>query len=141
MAKTDPGILWRDRKRHLRMPISFTRYALSEDRLFLDTGFLNRKEEEILLYRVRDITLTRSLGQRILGVGTVCVKSSDLSVPHLDLKNILNPREVKELISTKVEEAKDKRRMRPTEIMDSDSADLDGDGIPDIMEGDFDDDH
>ena len=53
--------IWRDRKRYFGMPISFTRYGLSEDRLFLSVGFLNIKDEEILLYRVRDINTSRSL--------------------------------------------------------------------------------
>ena len=52
--------LWKDRKRYLGMPISFTRYQLSEDRLFLSVGFLNIKDDEILLYRVRDIATTRN---------------------------------------------------------------------------------
>ena len=47
--------LWKDRKRHLGMPLSFTRYQMSEDRLFLSQGFLNIKDDEVLLYRVRDI--------------------------------------------------------------------------------------
>ena len=63
--------LWKDRKRFLGMPLSFTRYRLSEDRLFCETGFLNVKSDEVLLYRVRDLRLTMSLGQRIFGVGTV----------------------------------------------------------------------
>ena len=62
--------LWKDRKRHLGLPLSFTRYALSEDRLFLSVGFFSIKDEEILLYRIRDISTSRSLWQRIFGVGT-----------------------------------------------------------------------
>ena len=87
--------LWKDRKRILGLPITFTRYRLSEDRIFRETGLLNLKEEEVLLYRVRDLELKRSLFQRIFGVGTVCVHSSDKTTPHLDLLNIKNPREVK----------------------------------------------
>ena len=109
--------LWKDRKRFLGMPLSFTRYRLSEDRLFCETGFLNVKSDEVLLYRVRDLRLTMSLGQRIFGVGTVCVVSSDKSMPHLDLKNVKDPRAVKELIHKNVEAAKDKRRMRATELL------------------------
>ena len=108
---------WKDRKRFLGMPLSFTRYRLSEDRLFCETGFLNVKSDEVLLYRVRDLRLTMSLGQRIFGVGTVCVVSSDKSIPHLDLKNVKAPRTVKELIHQNVEAAKDKRRMRATELL------------------------
>ena len=109
--------LWKDRKRFLGMPLSFTRYRLSDDRLFCETGFLNVKSDEVLLYRVRDLQLNMSLGQRIFGVGTVCVVSSDKSIPHLDLKNVKDPRAVKELIHKNVEAAKDKRRMRATELL------------------------
>ena len=83
--------LWKDRKRFLGMPLSFTRYRLSEDRLFCEKGFLNIRADEVLLYRVRDLQLNMSLGQRIFGVGTICVVSSDKSVPHLDLKNVKHP--------------------------------------------------
>ena len=109
--------LWKDRKRHFGLPLSFTRYRLSGDRLFCETGFFNLRSEEVLLYRVRDLSLNMTLGQRIFGVGTVCVQSSDKSMPHLDLKNVKNPREVKELIHQNVEAAKDKRRMRTTELV------------------------
>ena len=77
----------------------------------------------MLLYRVRDLVLTMTLGQRIFGVGTVCVVSSDKSIPHLDLKNVKRPREVKELIHQNVEAAKDKRRMRATELVGGDGGD------------------
>mgnify|MGYP003473331629 CR=1 FL=1 len=80
--------IWKDRKRILGMPITFTRYRLSKDRLFCEKGFLNIKQDEVLLYRVRDLQLNMSLGQRIFGVGTICVVSSDKSVPHLDLISV-----------------------------------------------------
>ena len=115
--------IWKDRKRILGMPITFTRYRLSDDRLFCEKGFLNIKQDEVLLYRVRDLQLNMSLGQRIFGVGTICVVSSDKSVPHLDLVNVKDPRNVKELIHRSVEEAKDQRRMRTMEIMGGEDAD------------------
>ena len=115
--------IWKDRKRILGMPITFTRYRLSDDRLFCEKGFLNIQQDEVLLYRVRDLQLNLSLGQRIFGVGTICVVSSDKSVPHLDLVNVKNPRQVKELIHRSVEEAKDARRMRTMEIMGGEGTD------------------
>ena len=108
---------WKDRKRILGLPITFTRYRLSEDRLFCEKGFLNIKQDEVLLYRVRDLQLRMSLGQRIFGVGTICVISSDKSISHLDLVNVKDPRTVKELIHRSVETAKDARRMRTMEVM------------------------
>ena len=119
------------------MPITFTRYRLSEDRLFCEKGFLNIKQDEVLLYRVRDLQLNMSLGQRIFGVGSICVVSSDKSVPHLDLVSVKNPREVKEMIHQSVEAAKDKRRMRTMEIMGAEDADHLSDEELDLMEDPF----
>lgn len=109
--------IWHDRKRHLGLPISFTKYRLTTDRLFCETGFLNLKEEEILLYRVRDIGLTRTFWQRPFCVGTICIHSTDKTAGHLDIVNVRDPRDVKELIFKYVEEAKEKRRMRATELL------------------------
>ena len=125
--------LWQDRKRHLGLPIIFTRYSLSEDRLFTSVGFLNIQDDEILLYRVRDIDSSRTLWQRIFGVGTVRVISSDKTMPTLVLKNIKDPIFVKELIHQQVEETKIKRRVRFGEVM---TTDADGDGVPDDMDDD-----
>lgn len=127
--------LWKDRKRHLGLPLSFTKYSLTEDRIFRETGVLTLKEEEVLLYRVRDISLTRSLGQRIFGVGTICLQSSDATCPHLELVNVKHPKDVKEQIYRQVEAAKDARRIRTTELLDGDmEGDLDGDGVSDDCE-------
>ena len=124
--------LWHDRKRYFGLPLSFTRYALSEDRLFISVGFLNIKDDEILLYRVRDIDTTRTLWQRLFGVGTVTVMSSDKTMPTLVLKNIKDPVFVKELIHKQVEEMKIQRRVRFGEIMTADDdSDLDDDMMED----------
>lgn len=112
--------LWSDRRRRLGLPLSFTRYSLSEDRLFLETGLLSTRCEEILLYRVRDLSMKISLGQRIFGVGTVTVQSSDKSCPVLELRNIKHPRETKEIIHQAVEQMKLQRRMRVGEVMGDD---------------------
>ena len=117
--------LWHDRKRILGMPLSFTRYALSEDRLFLKRGFLNVHQDEIVLYRVRDLRVSQTLWQRVFGVGTVTVISTDKSILELALKNIRQPNEVKELIHEYVEKMKVARRMRVGEM----SMDIDDDSI------------
>ena len=117
--------LWHDRKRILGMPLSFTRYALSKDRLFLKRGFLNVHQDEIVLYRVRDLRVSQTLWQRVFGVGTVTVISTDKSIPELALKNIRQPNEVKELIHEYVEKMKTPRRMRVGEM----SMDIDDDSI------------
>ncbi|MGI5966868.1 MULTISPECIES: PH domain-containing protein [Anaerotruncus] len=125
--------LWKDCKRILGMPITFTKYAMSDDRIFLETGLLNIKMEEVILYRVRDISLSISLWQRIFGVGTVTLQSSDKSLPVLELKNIKRPREVKELIHKQVEEMKIARKLRVGEVLDTCDHDFDGDDSADSV--------
>ena len=97
----------------------------------MSVGFLNIKDDEILLYRVRDIDTSRNLWQRLFGVGTVIIMSSDKSMPTLVLKNIKDPVNTKELIHEQVEEMKIRRRVRVGEIM---TTDMDGDGDPDFDE-------
>ena len=127
-------IIWKDKKRYFGMPLSFTRYSMSEDRLFLSVGWLSIKDDEVLLYRVRDITTSRTLWQRLFGVGTVTVASSDKTMPTIQLKNIKDPIQVKELLHRQVEEMKLRRRVRVGEIMgtDFDDDDLDDTDADDI---------
>ena len=112
---------WSDRSRILGMPITFTKYSMSDDRIFCEKGLLSVKFEEILLDRVRDISMKITLGQRIFGVGSILLQSSDKTSPVLELKNIKNPREVKEMIHRQVEEIKVQRRMRFGEILEDPS--------------------
>ena len=126
--------LWNDRKRHFGLPLSFTRYRLSEDRIFCEKGLLNLHEEEVLLYRVRDLELRMSLGQRIFGVGSVIVHSSDKTMPTLEPKNIKIPREVKELVFRQVEDCKEQRRMRTMEFVGGDNDDAGDEPMDDMDE-------
>ena len=126
--------IWRDRKRtFLGLPLSFTKYMLTEDRLFVEKGFLNTVLDEENLYRVRDVRVTRSLGQKLFGLGTVTVYSTDRSNGETVLQSIKNPIEVKEEIVRLVEEARKKHNIRASEmLMDGpDICDHDHDGIPD----------
>ena len=136
MAKKESKIeiLWQDRKRFMGMPLSFTKYKLGKDRLFIETGLFSTKYEEILLYRVMDISLKRNLWQKIFGVGSITVKSSDSTCPELLIKNIKASFDTKELLHSTVEEVKKDRRVRVSEIVGDD--DSDGDGTPDVLDSD-----
>lgn len=123
------AILWQDKKRILGMPISFTRYILEEDRLILNEGFFKTVENEIMLYRIQDITLIRTLGAKLFGVGTIELRSSDKSHPVLLIKNIRNASVTKKLLSDNVESERLKRRVGThefiTEDMETDGEEFD----------------
>ena len=110
---------------------------LTEDRLFVEKGFLNSVLDEENLYRVRDVRVTRSLGQKLFGLGTVTVYSTDRSNGETVLQSIKHPIEVKEEIVRLVEEARKKHNIRASEmLMDTPEGhcDHDDDGIPDELQ-------
>ncbi len=120
-------IIWKDRKRtFLGLPWSFTRYSLTNEKLIIDTGFLRRNEEEIRLYRILDISLRRTLGQRIFGIGTIHCCSADKSTPEFDIKNIKNPVEIKNRLSDLVEEERSRKRVSGREFMVGEDEGFDG---------------
>ena len=133
MAKDTETYLWQDRKRtFLGLALSFTKYKLTEEKLIVESGFLNRKEEEVRLYRIMDLTLNRPLGQRICGVGTIHCCTGDKSTPEFDISKIKKPSEVKNLLSDIVEKQRDAKRISAREVMmgGEELEDLDGDGLP-----------
>lgn len=128
MPATADKIIWKDRKRYFGLPLSFTRYSISEDRLFVTTGCFNLNYEELMLYRVRDIHMKRTLSQRLFGVGTITIISSDKSASTLQIVNVKAPEAVKELIHQRVEDMKERRRFRFGEFdsVTDDFDDMDG---------------
>lgn len=116
---------WYDRTRHLGLPISFSKYYIYEDRLFIEKGFFTTSIDEILLYRIRDVSVKITLGQKLFGVGTITVISSDKTNPTLELKNIKKPREVKEILHKSIEEMKSKKRMKVGEILEDSAEEYD----------------
>ena len=67
-----------------------------------------------------DITLNRKIGQRIFGLGTIHCCSADKSTPEFDIKNIKDSERVKELLSDKVEQERQRKRVSNREYMVAD---------------------
>lgn len=119
--------VWKDRKRTLfGLPWSFTVYALTKEKLIIRTGFFSKHEEEIRLYRIMDMSLNRTLGQRIFGLGTIHVNSADKSTPEFDIKSIKDSGNIKEMLSDMVEEERVRKRVSGREYM-SEHDDMDDD--------------
>lgn len=120
--------IWRERKRTIfGLPLSFTVYKLTEEKLFVETGFLSKKEEEVRLYRIMDLTLNRPLGQRIFGLGTIHCCTADKSTPEFDIMRIKNSEQVRNMLSDMVEKQREEKRVVSREFMaDADGDDFDG---------------
>ncbi len=146
--KTKRQYLWRSRKRNwLGLPWSFTVYSLDEDRLYIQRGFFNTVEDEVRLYRITDVTLKRGLWQKLFGMGTIHLDSSDSTMQNFDIRNVRHPREVKDMISRLVDESRLRNRVYTSESVIGrphmggpvppgiiDRTDANGNGIRDTFE-------
>ena len=111
--------VWQDYKRHCGLPLSLTKYILTEKRLFRRTGFFVRKEDQISLYHIRDLEVSISLFQRLFGVGTVRVIGVDKTTPELRLENIRKPYQIRDLLQSHIETECLRRNMRYAEHIES----------------------
>ena len=117
-------MLWKQRKRiWCGLPWTFTVYSFDEDCIFIDSGVFTKKQEEIRLYRVLDISVTRTFGQRIFGMGTITLKTSDKTALDVSLINIKKVMEVKTQLSNLIETSRDKKRVSGREFMFTDDSD------------------
>ena len=125
--------IWEDRKRiFFGLPWSFTRYYLTDEKLLIDTGFFNRTEDEVRLYRILDITLKRSFWERLFGLGTIHCCTADKSMGEFDILHVKKPKLVKNMLSEMVEEERRARRVGMREFVGGDEADAEGDGEHDF---------
>lgn len=89
------------------IPIAEARgFTTHLDKLVIRRGLLTVKEDELRLYRVKDLSLRESLPERIFGLGTVIVYSTDLSNPGITIVHVPHARQVKELLSNAIEHSR-----------------------------------
>lgn len=122
MAKQKDGIqyLWTDKKRpFLGLPLSFTRYYLTENRLITRVGFLTVVEDELDIYRITDKKLKLPLFQRIFGCGSIILYSKDVDTPEKEIRAVKNPREVSDLITALINEQRDRFSIRGRDMVGS----------------------
>lgn len=131
---SDPTLLWKDRKRILGMPITFTVYTVRNARLYVREGFFNTDENEMLLYRILDFKLKVTLWNKLFGVGTLTLFTADETDNQLLLQNIKHPEKVRDLISNEVEKEREKIKIRGREIYGV----SDADGTDNVYDGDAD---
>lgn len=115
-----------ERKRwlFLGLPLTFTKYTVTEEQITINSGLFTRVENDCYMYKIQDTVLSVSLLQRIFGIATVVCKTSDVTHGQLVLKNIKNAKAIKDFIVECSEEQRMKRRTINTLNID---ADVDGD--------------
>lgn len=141
----DEVILWKDRKHHMWFPFSFTKYSVSKNTLYVESGFFKTNYDETLLYRIVDLRLTRTFGQKIFGTGTIELFTRVDTQHVIELKNIKHSKDVRRLLSTLIEQIRNDKNVVGKEFYGmmggghGPLVDMDGDGQPDTpgdMDGD-----
>ena len=128
LPQTDVNeILWRARKRltFFGLPWTFTVYRLTNDRLLIKTGFFTTREDEVRLYRILDISLKRTLIQKLFGLGTIQCHSSDKTMGHFEIINVKHSYDVKNLLSDLIEKERMEKRVSNREFISDPDCDFD----------------
>ncbi len=90
----------------LRLPgraarVASTRYTLTNQRLIIEGGALSRKIGEIDLRSVNDSQLHQGVLERLLGIGSIALISTDKTSPLAVLRWMGDPRSLRELVRTR----------------------------------------
>ena len=118
MKKSDINYIWTDKKRtFLGLPISFTRYFLTETKFITRTGWLSVEEDEIDLYKITDKKVRYPFQQRLVGCGTIIIYSKDADSPSKEVHCVKQPRKVSELIDKYVNIMRDRYGIRGRDMM------------------------
>ena len=94
----------------LGMPLFFTTYTITDELLTIKEGLLKITENDCYLYKIQDVTLTRTLMERMFGLGTITCHTGDTTNPILTLSHIKNAAEIKDYILKVSDELRLKRR-------------------------------
>ncbi len=126
MKEVNENIGFEERKRWLffGLPFTFTKYLVGEEILTIDSGFFKKVEDDCYMYKIQDVELTRTLGERIFGLGTVVCHTGDTTHPKLYLEHIKHAKEVKNYILQTSEKMRMKRRTLNTLNIGAEAEDL-----------------
>lgn len=92
----------------IALTIFSTRYRLTTERLFIDRGILHQTIDQIELIRVDDIRVTKRLVDRIFGLGSVEILSTDSSDRSIEITGVVDADHVAELVRSRMRTARRK---------------------------------
>lgn len=95
------------------------KYTLTTQRLRLESGVLTKSLDEVELYRVKDTQLHQTVVDRMLGIGSVLVLSSDETMPHINLAKVPDPVGLREKLRAAVEQVRLARGVREIDIAET----------------------
>lgn len=89
-----------------------TVYTLTDQRLKFTRGVFSKTTEDLELYRVRDTKFEQGFFERLVGLGTLQLFSTDETSPTIRLPSIKDAELVREKLRGLVEARRDAKRVR-----------------------------
>jgi len=94
----------------------FERITLTDQRLILRRGILNRSTDYVELYRIKDSHFTQPIAERVLGLGTIRLRTTQDSAPVVELTGMRSPEPLWNQIRTLVEARRDAKGVREIDM-------------------------
>lgn len=92
------------------MPLYFTTYTVTEEMLNIKKGFFKITENDCYLYKIQDVSMTRTLIERMFKLSTIICHTGDTTDPVIELTHIKNGTAIKEFLLQASDEQRMKRR-------------------------------
>lgn len=96
--------------------VKSTQYEVTNERIRIRKGIFTKRTDELELYRATDTSLIEPLSLRMVGLGTVEVRTNDSTTPVVYLHAIHGARKTREDLRRCIEECRDRKRVRVTEF-------------------------
>jgi uncharacterized membrane protein YdbT with pleckstrin-like domain len=96
--------------------VKATQYEITSERIRIRHGIFTKRTDEVELYRANDTSLLEPLSLRMLGLGTIEIRTNDVSTPTVYLHAVRGARGVRENLRKHIEECRDRKRVRVTEL-------------------------
>lgn len=93
-----------------------TAYELTSQRLRIRTGILNKKVDELELFRVKDYSMEQPFLLRLVGLGNLTMVTSDATTPTVSIRAITGIEAVREKLRNSVQAERDRRRVRELDV-------------------------
>ena len=103
-----------------------TVFEVTSERLLVITGVLNRREEVLELYRVRDYTLEQPFLLRLFNLGNITLVTSDVVTPNVTITAVPDAVNLRDKLRNAVEASRDRKRVRQMDVDSLDGGSLDG---------------
>lgn len=111
-------IIWKDTKTFCGFPICFTEYCFTDQMLIIKSGFIATKRQQIPYYKITDVTIIQTLGNKVFRVGSVICHTSDKSIGTVSLQNIKNFEIANDLIPELIQRSRAQYNVRSSELLD-----------------------